>query len=137
MKVFAVRLKPNMDLKESLQNFVSLNNIQSGFILTAVGSLQQAKIRFAEQINSKVFNEKLEIVSVVGTLSQSGIHIHIALADKEGKTIGGHLDKGCIIYTTAEIVIGASEEFTFIRTIDEKTGFKELEILPNSIQSLP
>jgi len=33
-------------------------------------------------------------------------------------------------YTTAEIVIGASEEFT-IRTIDAQTGYKELEIIPN------
>lgn len=137
MQIFAVRLKPNMDLKESLRNFVSLNNIQSGFILTSVGSLKQANIRFADQSNSKVFNEKFEIISLAGTLSNSGIHLHIALADKEGKTIGGHLDNGCIIYTTAEIVIGASEEFTFIRTIDEQTGFKELEIIPNSIQPFP
>ena len=137
MKIFAIRLKPNMDLKESLRNFVSLNNIQSGFILTSVGSLKQANIRFADQSNSKVFNEKFEIISLAGTLSTSGIHLHIALGDKEGKTIGGHLDNGCIIYTTAEIVIGASEEFTFIRTIDEQTGFKELEIIPNSIQLFP
>lgn len=133
MKIFALRLKPNMDLKESLRNFVSLNNIKSGFILTTVGSLKQARLRFADQSNSKVFKKKFEIVSLVGTLSTSGIHLHIALSDKEGRTIGGHLDDGCIIYTTAEIVIGESEEFTFIRDIDEQTGFKELKILPRNL----
>lgn len=133
MKIFALRLKPNMDLKESLRNFVSLNNIKSGFILTTVGSLKQARLRFADQSNSKVFKKKFEIVSLVGTLSTSGIHLHIALSDKEGRTIGGHLDDGCIIYTTAEIVIGESEKFTFIRDIDEQTGFKELKILPRNL----
>lgn len=133
MKVFALRLKPNMDLKKSLINFVSSNNIHSGYILTCVGSLSQVKIRFADQSNSKIFNQKFEIVSLVGTLSISGIHLHIALADKEGKTIGGHLDEGCIIYTTAEIVIGESEEFTFVRDIDEQTGFKELKIIPRGV----
>lgn len=133
MEVFALRLKPNMDLKESLRNFVNLNNIKAGFILTAVGSLKQAKIRFANQSNSTIVNKKFEIVSLVGTLANNGIHLHIAISDEEGKTIGGHLDNGCIIYTTAEIIIGASEEFIFIRTIDEQTGFKELEIIPNSI----
>ncbi len=136
MKTFALRLKPNQDLKESLKKFVALNNIQSGFILTTVGSLKQARIRFADQNNSKAFNGKFEILSLVGTLSTSGVHLHIAISDTDGRTIGGHLDNGCIIYTTAEIVIGASEDFIFIRTVEEQTGFKELEIIPNSTQSL-
>ena len=134
MKIFALRLKTNMDLKQSLTEFVDLKNIKAGFILTAIGSLKQATIRFANQSNSKIVNEKFEILSLNGTLATTGLHIHISIADKEGKTIGGHLDNGCIIYTTAEIVIGASEEFTFIRTIDEQTGYKELEIIPNSTQ---
>lgn len=101
-------------------------------MLTAIGSLKQATIRFADQKVSTVLKEKLEILSINGTLSIYGIHLHIALSDKQGKTIGGHLDCGCIIYTTAEIVIGTSEELTFLRTVDEQTGFMELEIRHNS-----
>lgn len=130
MKIFATRLKPNQDLKESLKSFVQQNNIQSGFILTAVGSLKQVTLRFANRDNAQVFNERFEIVSLVGTLSIHGIHLHISLSDKNGKTIGGHLVDGCIIYTTAEIVIGVSEDFIFVRTVDETTGYKELEIQP-------
>ena len=130
MKIFATRLKPNQDLKESLKSFVKQNNIQSGFILTAVGSLKQATLRFANRDNAQVFNERFEIVSLGGTLSIHGIHLHISLSDKNGKTIGGHLVDGCIIYTTAEIVIGVSEDFIFVRTVDETTGYKELEIQP-------
>jgi hypothetical protein len=130
MKIFATRLKPNQDLKESLKSFVKQNNIQSGFILTAVGSLKQATLRFANRDNAQVFNERFEIVSLVGTLSIHGIHLHISLSDNNGKTIGGHLVDGCIIYTTAEIVIGVSEDFIFVRTVDETTGYKELEIQP-------
>jgi len=128
MKIFALRLKPNQDLKESLKNFVISNNIEAGFILTTVGSLKQATLRFANQNDSKVLHDKFEIVSLVGTLSTHGIHLHISLSDKDGKTIGGHLEKGCLIYTTAEIVIGVSEDFIFLRTVDENTGYKELEI---------
>ena len=130
MKIFALRLKPNQDLKESLKHFVTSNNIEAGFILTTVGSLKQATLRFANQNDSKVLQDKFEIVSLVGTLSTHGIHLHISLSDKEGKTIGGHLEKGCLIYTTAEIVIGVSEDFIFLRTVDENTGYKELEIQP-------
>lgn len=131
MRIFAVRLKPDEDLKASLKDFVTQQNITSGFMLTAIGSLKQATIRFADQNASTVLHEKFEILSLNGTLSTSGIHLHIALSDKEGKTIGGHLDNGCIIYTTAEIVLGTSEELTFLRTVDAQTGFKELEVRQN------
>jgi predicted DNA-binding protein with PD1-like motif len=131
MKVFALRLKPDQDLRQNLKNFAKEKNIKAGFILTAIGSLKQATIRFANQSVSTVLNDKFEIISLNGTLATIGIHLHIAIADKEGKIIAGHLDDGCIIYTTAEIVIGASEEFSFIRTIDKQTGYKELEIISN------
>lgn len=130
MNIFAIRLKPDEDLKESLRIFVEQNNIKAGFILTAVGSLKQATLRFANQDNAQLFKEKLEIVSLVGTLSLDGIHLHISLSDQKGQTWGGHLLIGCIIHTTAEIVIGTSEDFIFRRTVDEVTGYKELEIQP-------
>ena len=132
MKVFAFRLKPNQDLKESLKNFVVEQDIKAGFVLTAIGSLKQATLRFANQNISTELTDKFEIISLNGTLATEGIHLHIAIADQLGKTLGGHLDNGCIIYTTAEIVIGTSNEFNFIRTIDQQTGYKELEIVPKS-----
>jgi predicted DNA-binding protein with PD1-like motif len=128
MKIFAIRLKPNEDLKDSLNNFAIQQKIQAGFILTAIGSLKQVKIRFANQEHSTILREKFEILSLNGNIANQGLHLHIAIANQQGKTIGGHLDYGCIIYTTAEIVIGATEEFRFLRTFDEQTGYQELEI---------
>lgn len=132
MKVFPLRLKPNQDLRQSLKNFANQENIKAGFILSAIGSLKQAKIRFANQSDSILLIEKFEILSLNGTIATSGVHLHIAISDKQGKIIGGHLDNECIIYTTGEIIIGTTEQFIFNRTIDEQTGYKELEIIPNN-----
>lgn len=132
MKIYPLRLKPNQDLRQSLKNFANEENIKAGFILSAIGSLKQAKIRFANQSNSILLTDKFEILSLNGTIATSGVHLHIAISDKQGKTIGGHLDNECIIYTTAEIIIGTTEEFIFNRTIDEQTGYKELEIIPKN-----
>jgi uncharacterized protein len=131
MKIFAFRLKPNEDLKQSLKNFALQENIKAGFILTAIGSLKVVTIRFANQDTSTVLSDKFEILSLNGTIATTGVHLHITISDKQGKTIGGHLDDGCIIYTTAEIVISTTEEYTFVRTLDQQTGYKELEIIPN------
>ncbi|MEO0686668.1 MAG: PPC domain-containing DNA-binding protein [Cyanobacteria bacterium J06649_11] len=113
MKIFPVRLKPNADLRKSLKSFAVKQNIQAGFILTAIGSLEKATIRFANQDNTTVLTEKFEILSLNGTLATTGIHLHISIADSRGNVIGGHLSDGCIIYTTAEIAIGLAENFSF------------------------
>lgn len=133
MKIFALRLKPNQDLKQSLKTFAIKQDIKAGFPITAIGSLQQATIRFANQSENTVLQGKFEILSINGTLANTGVHLHICIADQSGLTIGGHLSDGCIIYTTAEIVIGTSEEFVFERTVDEQTGYKELEIIPKEV----
>ncbi len=130
MKLLAVRLQPNQDLKEELKNIANDQDIKAGFMVTAIGSLKQAKIRFANQAVSTILDDKFEILSLNGTIATTGIHLHIAIADSQGKTIGGHLDYGCIIYTTAEIIIGTSADFRFTRTHDPQTGYNELKILP-------
>lgn len=128
IKIYALRLKPNQDLRAELERFVKENKIGAGFIITAVGSLKETKIRLADQPDSAAFEGKYEIVSLVGTLSADGVHLHISLSDKTGKTIGGHLTEGCKIYTTAEIVIGTTDEINFTREIDAETTYKELKI---------
>ncbi|MES2591814.1 MAG: PPC domain-containing DNA-binding protein [Bacteroidota bacterium] len=125
---FALRLKPDQDLRNELEIFTKEHNIQAGYIITSVGSLKSASLRLADQSNPKNYSEKFEIVSLVGTLSTDGVHLHISIADKDGKTIGGHLVEGCKIYTTAEIIIGNAEGMLFLREQDEQTGFKELKI---------
>ena len=97
-------------------------------MLSCVGSLRQAAIRFANQPEGTVFEQPLEIVSLEGTLSQHGVHLHIAVSDSKGQVIGGHLMDGSTIYTTAEIVLGIKPDTIFKREIDPLTGYKELKI---------
>lgn len=127
MKTHAFRLKQNQLLKESIENYVFENDIKAGVILSAVGSLSFASIRMADE-SLKTFDQNFEIVSLIGTLSVEGCHLHISLSDKNGTVIGGHLKDGCIIHTTAEIVLGEIPEKVFLRNMDENTGFKELII---------
>ncbi len=128
MKTHAIRLHPGSDLKKELKAFVGQNNIKAGVILTCVGSLTKATLRMADESITRTFDEKFEIVSMVGTLSQDGNHIHVSLSDAKGNVIGGHLKEGCVVYSTAEIVIGELSDSIFSRKLDERTGFKELDI---------
>jgi len=127
MKCYVFRLKPGQDLKKEIELLTKKNNIKAGFILTCVGSLNNACLRLADE-SVKDFNKKFEIVSLVGTLSQKNVHLHLSVSDSKGKTIGGHLKEGCIVNTTAEIVVGCLENCLFSRKFDINTGFKELKI---------
>ena len=127
-KSYAIRLKPGADLKKSIQSFVKTHNIQAGWIVTCAGSLTAYNLRFANQPTGATGTGYFEIVSLGGTLSMNGSHIHMSISDSTGKTIGGHLLEGCIVYTTAEIVIQQSYDLIFTRKKDGTTEWEELQI---------
>lgn len=129
-KTYAFRLKPGQDLKASIDSFVQAHQLEAAWVQTGVGSLTEYHIRFANQPNGTKGAGHFEIVSLVGTLSVNGSHIHISIADSTGKTIGGHLLEGNKIYSTAEIVIGSSKDFQFKREEDGTTPWKELQVKP-------
>lgn len=122
------RLKPGADLKRSIQDYVEKNQIEAGWILTCVGSLTDYNIRFANQEKTDSGKGHFEIVSLVGTLSKNGSHLHLSISDSSGVTMGGHLSDGCLVYTTAEIVIQSSNKFLFTREVDGSTPWKELKV---------
>ena len=121
------RLRKGNDLKKELESFAIKNNI-SGVILCCVGCLDKLKIRLALAEDYLEKEEAFEIVSITGTLSKDGVHIHISVSDREGNTFGGHLMEGCIVNTTAEICILELEQFEFRREFDDSTLYKELTI---------
>lgn len=128
MKTIAFRIEPDLDLKNEIMNVCKREKINAGVILTCVGSLKKISIRLAGELKILTANEKFEIVSLVGTLSSKDAHLHMSIADQTGKVLGGHLKEGCIIHTTAEVVIGIAKNQKFNRKFDKKTGFDELEI---------
>jgi predicted DNA-binding protein with PD1-like motif len=126
---YAIRLLPGQDLKESIQKLVVQKNIKAGWISTCAGSLTQYNIRFANQPDSSSNTGHFEIVSLTGTVSINGSHLHISISDSTGKTIGGHLIEGSKIYTTAEIVLLATDQYEFKREKDGTTPWDELQII--------
>lgn len=128
MFAIALRLKPNQDPYEELKALAREKQIKAGVILSMVGSFKKAKIRFANQEQAQLLDGPFEIVSATGTLGIAGQHIHVAISDATGRTLGGHLSAGSLIYTTCEVVIlDLSNEWNFQRVLDKETGYPELK----------
>ena len=132
MRQITFRLKPGQLLKEEIEKIAREKNIKAGVLLSAVGCLHNAVLRMAGAKPDKqvinTYEGPFEIVSITGTISEQGCHIHISVSDKDGKVIGGHLKDGCEVEVTAEIVIGIFEDTKYSRVMDQETGFKELTV---------
>jgi predicted DNA-binding protein with PD1-like motif len=128
MRPIALRLRPGADLKGELLALATRERIRAGWVLTCVGSLSQARLRLAGGTDHATWQGAFEIVALTGTLSQDGGHLHLAVADHRGRTVGGHLAEGCTVRTTAEVVLAADDRLVFAREHDPATGYEELVV---------
>ena len=126
MKETAFRLRKGDDLKGSIEETCAQLKIDTAIVLSAVGCVYEAHIRLADATKYLQTVRDYEITSLTGTISRGKAHLHITLADDEGHCIGGHLERGCLINTTCEVVLGVLEEYTSERTFDENTGYDEI-----------
>ncbi|SRR6266545_7358639 len=128
MRNYTFRLKPEHDLFDAIESFVREKNIEAGCVLSGVGSLTHVTLRFANQDFYSEQDGHFEIVSITGTVSIHGSHLHISISDGDGQTIGGHLVAGCKIYTTAEIVLAAFDDVVYQREFAADSGYEELVV---------
>jgi uncharacterized protein len=133
MKVVPLRLQPEDDLRQALETLMGEQEEHAGCVISAIGSLSVVQLRFAGAAVATTIHGELEILSLSGTLSADGAHLHIAIADSRGAVIGGHLCTGSLVRTTAELVVGLLPDWQFRRVRDPATGYAELRISPRSL----
>jgi len=128
------RLKSNEDYISSLLKIAKKHNIKAGFILNSIGMLKDIELGFFQgkgQYKSNKFKEPMEVTGVQGNFAlldnEQKTHLHINLADQDGKVYGGHLEKGTV-WVTAEIVILRLEDTKMTRKIESDTGLAGLNL---------
>jgi len=130
MRPILFRLSPGSDLKRSILQICAEEKVETGVIISAVGSLSEAVIRSAEA--TEVIHQKgpFELTSLSGTISHTKAHLHCSLFDKNMRSIGGHVCEGCVVYTTMEVcLLDLSSDFESSRIFDSKTGYDELSVI--------
>jgi len=123
------RLLPGDDLKDGLERCFAASGAQAAFIVSGIGSLDRAAVRFAGEPDPETVDGRFEILTLQGTLSADGAHLHVTVADANGEVRGGHVKPGCRIATTAEVLVAVLPGFRFVRAPDAQTGYLELVIL--------
>lgn len=74
------RLHRGDDLYESIQRYADAHHIAAGVVLSAVGCVYRWELRDASGVDVQSGTEDVEIVSLMGTVSEHGSHLHASLA---------------------------------------------------------
>ena len=128
MQAYPLRLFPGDDLRVALEDVLRQVKLQAAFVVQGIGSLSVAQLRFAGNEDPTELRDDLEILTLAGSLSPDGAHLHMSVADPRGRVFGGHVARGCIVRTTAEILRALLPEHRFSREHDVSSGFMELVI---------
>lgn len=73
------RLHRGDDLLGSIDAYVKEHHIAAGVMLSGVGCVYRWEVRDASGVGVQSGAEDAEIVSLTGTVSENGSHLHVAL----------------------------------------------------------
>ena len=108
LRSIPLHLGPGSDIRLSLQTLaVELN--ASGFVLGVVGNLSQAAFQCPGQAGATILEGDLEIITLQGTLSPQGVHLHLSFSDGTCQVWGGHLEPGTLVQKGADLLVGLLE----------------------------
>jgi glutaredoxin/predicted DNA-binding protein with PD1-like motif len=105
MHVVPLQLAPGSDLRRSLEDVARARGA-SGFVLGVVGDLSRAAFQCPGQPGPTVMEGDLEIITLNGTLSPEGVHLHLSLSDGACQVWGGHLEPGSLVRKGAHVLVG-------------------------------
>lgn len=125
-----LRLPPGADLRQALDAALLASGHQAGFVVSGIGSLSPAVLRMAGADRLLTLEGDLELLSLAGSLSPDGSHLHASVATSDGRVLGGHVMPGCLVRTNAEILVAWLPAWQFARSLDAATGYAELQIRP-------
>ena len=125
MRSLPLKLAPGSDLLLTLEELARRDGI-SGFVLGVVGNLTQASFQCPGQANPTVLEGDLEVITLNGTLSPEGVHLHLSLSDGACQVWGGHLEPGTIVQKGVDLLIGVLEQRD--GSPERKTSTPRLEI---------
>ena len=134
----ACRIRPGQELVEALRSLARANNLLAAAVIACVGSADYVCLRLASATSGQPepliqLHGPVEILSLSGTLTADGHHLHASIADERGRVVGGHLVR-LRVRTTVEVVLGECATYEFLRQPDEETGYNELVVVPRQVQ---
>ena len=105
MRAVPLHLEAGSDVRRSLEQLALAHNA-GGFVLSVVGNLSQAAFACPGKSAPTVLAGELEIITLQGTISPDGVHLHLSFSDASCQVWGGHLEHGTLVLRGADLLVG-------------------------------
>ena len=109
MQSLPLTLNTGSDLYQSLETLARDQQF-TGFVLGVVGNLTRAAFQCPGRPEPTVLEGDLEVITLNGTLSPSGVHLHLSLSDGACQVWGGHLEPGTLVQKGVDLLIGILDQ---------------------------
>ena len=109
MRALPIHLEAGSDLRASLEHLAAVEGAQ-GFVLSVVGNLSQASFACPGLDEPTILQGELEIMTLQGTLSPQGVHLHLSFSDPDCQVWGGHLEHGTLVLKGADLLVGLLDQ---------------------------
>ena len=105
MRAVPLHLEAGSDVRRSLEQ-LALEHNAGGCVLSVVGNLSQAAFACPGKSAPTVLAGELEIITLQGTISPDGVHLHLSFSDASCQVWGGHLEPGTLVLRGADLLVG-------------------------------
>jgi hypothetical protein len=75
-------------------------------VLSVVGNLSEACFACPGRTAPTRLTGELEIITLQGSLSPEGVHLHLSVSDSDCQVWGGHLEHGSLVLKGADLLVG-------------------------------
>ena len=116
-RFLALHLTNGDDLLKCIEKGAGDAGIQSGVILTGIGSLRKLHVHYISTTTDKpedifkVIEQPLELLCLQGLILEGKAHLHVAASGQCSQTYTGHLEEGSEVQYLAEISILEIKDF--------------------------
>ena len=128
--IHVLRLDRGADIVDSITDYAVAHHVQTAWF-TYLGAVSRASLRYFDQTEMVyrdfTVDRHLEVLSGTGNVSMLDgapfVHTHAAFGDDTGAALGGHLNRGCMVFSL-EVSLQELVGDALVRSPDPETGLK-------------
>lgn len=127
-----LKLSDGEDLVESLKKCVTDKGIKAAMVLSGIGMLREFELGYfdGKGYRNQFYADPWELVGLHGSITTEGgiiVHIHAAVAGKDHRLVGGHVQKAKVNVVN-EIILLRLDSLKLARKPDPASGLNLLSV---------
>ncbi|MEM2364527.1 MAG: DNA-binding protein [Candidatus Bathyarchaeia archaeon] len=144
-EVIVAVVEAGSDIRSAIEEVAKKEGLASGIVLSGIGTLKRAVLRnpktdsIPPEVSLIEIDGPVELLSLEGNISigipegpdarggeSINVHLHAIVSNKEGRTFGGSVASGNIVWRQVELVIARISGIALRRELEQKTKLTRL-----------